>query len=371
MFCFTCEGTDGLARAGRVEVDGKTFSTPAFMPVASHGAVRTLQAQEVGDLGADIILGNALHLSVRPGVEIIEQHGGIGVFMKWSGPVLTDSGGYQVFSLSSSRRISEDGVEFTSPFDGSKHFVTPESVVDIQRRLGSDIAMPLDHCPALPADMREIEDSVLRTRRWLERCVKEAERQDVNLFGIFQGGTSVSLRKRSLEMTLELPLAGIAVGGLSVGEPAEEMYEVLEQVVPLMPSDRPRYLMGVGTPENIIKAVGFGIDMFDCVLPTRNARNGQVFTWSGKLNLLNARFKKDFSPIDERCGCPVCLNYTRSYLRHLLSIKEMLGPRLLTVHNLHFYFSLIKGARRAILEGRFREFSDQVLSEMNKGGDSA
>lgn len=341
------------------------------MPVGTQGAVKAVTARDLEEVGASIILGNTYHLLLRPGAGLVARRGGLHRFIGWSRPILTDSGGYQLFSLADRRKIGESGVEFRSHLDGSLHVLTPERAVDLQAALGSDIAMVLDECPALPAADQEIEQSLLLTARWAARCRQRflalarnpPAVEDLPVsnpgqaqFGIVQGGTSTALRALSAELTLEIGFEGYAIGGLSVGEPNETMYKVIEATAPLLPRDRPRYLMGVGTPPDLVEAVARGIDMFDCVLPTRNARNGQLFTSQGPLNIKNARYAEDDGPPDPACGCYTCRTFSRAYLRHLFVTGEMTGGTLNTLHNLYFYLDTMSRIRKAIAFGTFEKF---------------
>ena len=336
------------------------------MPVGTQGAVKALTPQHLEEIGASIILGNTYHLMLRPGDELIARRGGLHKFIGWNGPILTDSGGYQVFSLAERRKIEENGVEFRSHLDGSTHLLTPESAVDIQLNLGSDIAMVLDECPALPSTPEIIDVSLQLTARWARRCRERfLERKKIpgplttvtqKQFGIVQGGIVPELRKKSAELTVSIGFDGYAIGGLSVGEPNESMYHVVETTTPLLPSDHPRYLMGVGTPIDLVECVARGVDMFDCVMPTRNARNGQLFTSEGPLNIKNAQFSEDDGPADPACHCYTCRNFSRAYLHHLFRAKEMTAATLNTLHNLSFYLDTMQRIREAIAFGRFEDF---------------
>ncbi len=353
-FEFQLEATDGMARAGWFETRNGRIQTPIFMPVGTLGTVKAISPSELLEpIQAQIILGNTYHLFLRPGLEVIELHGGLHNFMNWHRPILTDSGGYQVFSLKELRKIREDGVEFQNHIDGSKHFFTPEKVVAIQETLGSDIMMVFDECPPHDADDAYMRESLDRTTRWEERCLDARTRSDCALFGIVQGGTSEKWRKEHAAAITSMPFDGFALGGLSVGEHAEAMYNTVEFSTPLLPKDHPRYLMGVGKPDDLVECIARGIDMFDCVLPTRNGRNGQALTSVGALPIRNATYAKDLDPLDPACDCPTCQNFTRSYIRHLYKSREILAARLVTLHNLHFYLRISQGARAAILEGRF------------------
>ena len=359
--------TDGAARRGRVHARHGSIETPAFMPVGTYGTVKAMTAEELEGLGAEIVLGNTFHLMLRPGAEVIAELGGLHRFMHWSRPILTDSGGFQVFSLAKLRKISEEGVKFRSPIDGSEVRLTPEDSMDVQRALGSDIAMMFDDCTAWPATEAQARASMERSMRWARRCHDHYYRDGRNaapgdLFGIVQGGMYPQLRRESLDALMAIDLPGLAVGGLAVGEPEPERLRVLEELVPHMPTDRPRYLMGVGRPEDIVAAVLRGIDMFDCVMPTRHARNGHLFTCTGVINIRNAAHQRDPGPIDPECRCYTCRNYSRAYLRHLDRCKEILGSRLNTIHNLHFYLDLMRQLREAISEGRVAAFARDFLA---------
>ena len=359
--------TDGAARHGRVHARHGSIETPAFMPVGTYGTVKAMTAEELEGLGAEIVLGNTFHLMLRPGAEVIAELGGLHRFMHWSRPILTDSGGFQVFSLAKLRKISEEGVKFRSPIDGSEVRLTPEDSMDVQRALGSDIAMMFDDCTAWPATEAQARASMERSMRWARRCHDHyyrdgREAAPGDLFGIVQGGMYPQLRRESLDALMTIDLPGLAVGGLAVGEPEPERLRVLEELVPHMPTDRPRYLMGVGRPEDIVAAVLRGIDMFDCVMPTRHARNGHLFTCTGVINIRNAAHQRDPGPIDPECRCYTCRNYSRAYLRHLDRCKEILGSRLNTIHNLHFYLELMRQLREAISEGRVAAFARDFLA---------
>jgi len=367
---FTLTHTDSGARRGILKTSRGEIETPVFMPVGTQGAVKALTSQHLGEIGASIILGNTYHLMLRPGDELIARRGGLHRFIGWNKPILTDSGGYQVFSLAERRKIEENGVEFRSHLDGSTHHLTPESAVDIQLNLGSDIAMVLDECPALPSTPQVIDRSLELTARWARRCrdrflerknIPGPFSQNVSFqhraqFGIVQGGVFADLRAKSAELTVGIGFEGYAIGGLSVGEPNETMYQVVETTTPLLPSGQPRYLMGVGTPIDLVESVARGIDMFDCVLPTRNARNGQLFTSEGPLNISNAKFSEDDGPADPACACYTCRNFSRAYLRHLFMAGEMTGGTLNTLHNLSFYLDTMRRIREAIAFGRFEDF---------------
>lgn len=366
---FTVTHTDGSARRGVLQTAHGAIETPVFMPVGTQGVVKGLTPQHLEEVGASIILGNTYHLMLRPGDELIARRGGLHKFISWNKPILTDSGGYQVFSLAERRKINENGVEFRSHLDGAPYLLTPERAVDIQVNLGADVAMVLDECPALPAAYEAIDASVDLTSRWAKRCrVRYLEHLDKSdgtgpfsrqQFGIVQGGTFVELRRKSAELTVEIGFEGYAIGGLSVGEPNETMYEVVAQTTPYLPVDKPRYLMGVGTPLDIVEAVARGVDMFDCVLPTRNARNGQLLTSEGPINIKNARYAEDDGPADPSCHCYTCRNFSRAYLRHLYMAGEMTGGTLNTLHNLSFYLDSMRRIREAISFGRFEDFRQE------------
>ncbi|MBC7780153.1 MAG: tRNA guanosine(34) transglycosylase Tgt [Proteobacteria bacterium] len=354
-FPFELLATDGVARRGRLTLPHGTVDTPAFMPVGTYGTVKAMAPRDLVEIGAQIVLGNTFHLWLRPGVEVIGAHGGLHRFMHWDGPILTDSGGFQVFSLGAMRRISEEGVKFRSPVNGDACFLTPEESMRIQRVLDSDIVMCFDDCTAWPATEAQAADSMQLSLRWAERCRREhieALRNTNALFGIVQGGMYEGLRERSLERLVELGFDGYAIGGLSVGEPKEDMRRILRHTAPRLPVERPRYLMGVGTPADIIAAVKYGIDMFDCVLPTRNARNGWLYTRQGTIKLRNAQYARDLAPVDASCACYTCRHFTRAYLHHLQRANEILGAHLNTLHNLHAYQTLLRELREAIEAGQ-------------------
>ena len=355
---YTLEAQDerSLARAGVLHTARGDVPTPVFMPVGTQATVKTISPRELKEIGAKIILSNTYHLYLRPGHELIAEAGGLHRFMGWDGPILTDSGGFQVFSLANLRRMGENGVTFQSHIDGSSHLFTPKKVMEIEMALGADIAMAFDECAPYPATREEIVAAVERTSRWAKQC-KEAHRHDnQGLFGIIQGGIYPDLRKLSLAQLLPLDFPGLGIGGLSVGEPKPVMYEILEQLTPQMPADKPRYLMGVGSPDCLVEGVYRGVDMFDCVLPTRIARNGTVFVPEGKLVIRNAEYAHDFRPIQADCDCYACQNFSRAYIRHLLKAGEVLGIRLTTVHNLRFLLRLMEEMRVAIVNGNFPEF---------------
>ncbi len=374
---FAVTATEGAARRGRLEFARGGVDTPAFMPVGTYGTVKALTPEEVAGTGAQIVLGNTFHLMLRPGMEVIRAHGGLHRFMNWHGPILTDSGGFQVFSLAEMRKLTEEGVRFRSPVDGDEVFLTPEKSMEVQRDLGADVAMVFDECtpyeiagrPATPAEARA---SMELSLQWARRshdayygmpsvaatgAVGESAGASGTLFGIVQGGMYPHLREASLEGLLAIGFEGYAVGGLAVGEPEPERLRILEHTVPLMPRDRPRYLMGVGRPEDIVRSVERGIDMFDCVMPTRHARNGHLFTSTGTVNIRNKAYQHDTRPLDENCTCYTCRNYTRAYLRHLDQAREILGSHLNTLHNVHFYQKLMRDIRNAIEAGTFAQFA--------------
>ncbi|HPU00444.1 MAG: tRNA guanosine(34) transglycosylase Tgt [Firmicutes bacterium] len=348
------------ARLGKLATNHGVVDTPAFMPVGTQGSVKGITTDELAELKTAMILANSYHLYLRPGIEVIARAGGLHKMMNWSGGILTDSGGFQIFSLGGLRKVEDDGVVFTSHIDGSTHYLTPERVVRIQNVIGSDIAMVLDQCPPYPVSREEMEVVVERTSRWALRCREAHLREDQALFGIVQGGVYQDLREKSAAELVKMEFTGYAIGGLSVGEPKELMYRTLEGVVPLLPADKPRYLMGVGSPDALLEGSRLGIDLFDCVLPTRIARNGRVMTSRGYLTIRNAVYASDMAPLDEACGCPVCRNYSRAYIRHLINAGEILGLRLTTYHNLYYLAQLMQEIRDAIAEDRF----DQYYREM-------
>jgi queuine tRNA-ribosyltransferase len=347
---------DGEARAGVIQTSHGEIQTPIFMPVGTRASVKSLWQEDLEALGAQIILGNTYHLFLRPGHELIERMGGLHKFMSWDKPILTDSGGYQVFSLSEMNKLSEEGVVFQSHIDGSKHLLTPERSMEIQRALGSDIVMCFDECPALPATREKLKTSLDLTLRWAKRCKSVELKSHQHLFGIIQGGLEMDLREESLQGLLELDFPGYAIGGLSVGEKNEEMVELCKGFVPKMPQHKPRYLMGVGKPLDVLNGIKAGLDMFDCVLPTRNARNGQFLTHDGPLNIKKARFLEDPLPPDPKCSCRVCQKYSRSYIRHLFNVGEYLAGQLISFHNLYFYLNMVQEARTAVIEQRFDDY---------------
>ena len=358
--------TEGRARRGVFTCPHGTVQTPVFMNVGTQGAIKgAVSAHDLKEIGCQVELSNTYHLHLRPGDHVVRQMGGLHKFMDWNGPMLTDSGGFQVFSLSGLRKIKEEGVTFASHIDGRRIFMGPEESMQIQSNLGSDIAMAFDECIENPSPREYVEKSCARTTRWLERCIVEHKRLNeqpdcVNpgqmLFGINQGGTYPDIRVRHMEEIAKMDCDGFAIGGLAVGEPTEVMYEIIDAVEPHMPKEKPRYLMGVGTPSNIIEAVARGVDFFDCVMPARNARHGKLYTWNGTINLKNEKFKLDARPIDGECTCPACSSFSRSYIRHLFAAGEMLAMRLAVMHNLHFYNELMRRIRNALDEGTFEEF---------------
>ncbi|MCK4857849.1 MAG: tRNA guanosine(34) transglycosylase Tgt [candidate division Zixibacteria bacterium] len=369
FFSFHLSAESNRARAGKLLTPHGEIQTPVFMPVGTAASVKAVDADDLKTLGSQIILGNTYHLYLRPGAAVIREAGGLARFTGWMGPTLTDSGGFQVFSLRDLRRVAEEGVHFRSNIDGSPHLFTPESTIDIERDLGADIIMPLDVCVEYPTTHLEADRGERLTCRWAERARShwENDKQKQALFGIIQGSVYPDLRSRAAESIMALDFPGHAIGGLSVGEPKAEMWPILDQLDTLLPPQKPRYLMGVGTPADIIRAIGYGIDMFDCVMPTRNARNGTVFTVDGRMIIKSARYTRDFRPLTEDCNCLCCQNYSRSYLRHLLNVGEIAGLRLLTIHNLHFYLTTVAAAREAIIADRFAEFSRGFLERYDEG----
>ncbi len=351
------------ARLGEFTTPHGTIQTPVFMPVGTKATVKAMSPEELKEIGSEVILSNTYHLYLRPGHELIEEAGGLHEFMNWDRPILTDSGGFQVYSLSDSNEITEEGVTFQSHLDGSKHFISPEKSVEIQNSLGADIIMAFDECPASEADKDYVEESLERTTRWLARSIDAHARDDQALFGIMQGGMHRDLREKSAQQITEFDLPGYAIGGLSVGEEKEEMLEVLDYAPELLPEDKPRYLMGVGTPIDLFEGIMRGVDMFDCVFPTRVARNGAIFTSQGRITVRNATYKKDFTPLDSECDCYVCNNYSRAYIRHLIKRNEILGLRLTTYHNLYFMLDIISNIRVAIQEDRFLDYRDQFYED--------
>lgn len=356
------------ARIGLIETDHGTIETPIFMPVGTHGAVKTLSPQELEHAEAQIILGNTYHLYLRPGHQLIQKAGGLHGFANWKKPILTDSGGFQVFSLATLNKITDDGVEFRSHLNGSKHFFTPNVSMDIQRHLGSDIIMAFDECPPGNADNKTILNAVNRTTKWIAECADYLKNTppihpwEQVLFPIVQGGIVPELRRQSAESVIPFITCGIAIGGLAVGEEKNAMFDTIALMDEVLPKDHPRYLMGVGTPADLVESVMNGVDMFDCVMPTRNARNGQLFTSTGKLNIRNGKYKDDFSVVDETCTCPLCQNHTRAYLRHLLNVNEIYGLRLASLHNVTYYLNLMKEIRTRIKDGSFSTWANQYLA---------
>jgi queuine tRNA-ribosyltransferase len=378
-FSFTVSATDGAARRGEITTPHGVIQTPAFMPVGTQGAVKATRHRDLVEAGAEIILGNTYHLFLRPGDELIARRGGLHRFIGWSHPILTDSGGFQVFSLAERRVITEEGADFRSHLDGSRHLLTPERAVDIQARLGSDIAMVLDECLAYPATHEEAARSMQRSARWAARCrgrmaeLRSGAAEGVTVtttgqaqFGIVQGGVYQDLREESVEATMRVGFEGYAIGGLSVGEPVDLMYAVVAHTARLLPADQPRYLMGTGTPEDLVESVARGVDMFDCVMPTRNARNGQLFTSLGRLNIKNARYAEDDGPLDPECGCYTCRTHSRAYLRHLYMAREMSAGALNTLHNLSFYLDTMRRIRDAIAFRSFDKFRQEFLRSVSR-----
>ena len=360
---FQVLATDGRARYGKLKgTHGKT-ETPCFMPVGTLGAVKGVTWDRISEMGYSLVLSNVYHLYLRPGIDTLVKAGGLHRFVNWNGLILTDSGGFQVFSLGKLMKITEDGIYFKSHIDGSEHFFSPELVVQFEERMGVDIGMVLDECTPYPATYEYAKHSMERTVRWALRSVRARTTDKTAIFGIVQGGVYDDLRIKCVELLKDLPFEGFAIGGLSVGEPKEEMYRITELVAPLLPEEKPRYLMGVGKPEDIIKAVEAGVDMFDCVIPTRNARNGTLFTSRGKINIKSAKYKNDFSPPDPECDCYTCRNFTKAYLRHLYISKEINSAILNTIHNLYFYNNLMKRIREAIKSGKFQEFKEEFFSK--------
>ena len=367
---FKISATDAKARRGKLNLLSGVVETPAFMPVGTYGSVKGLTPDQVKQTGADVVLGNTFHLMLRPGTDVVEQQGGLHKFINWNGPILTDSGGFQVFSLGEMRKISEEGVTFRSPVDGSEIFLGPEDAIKIQHRLGSDVVMVFDECTPFPASEQEAKKSMELSMRWAERCRSAHGNNEAALFGIVQGGMFKELRDESLQRLMDIGFDGYALGGLSVGEPKEQMRNIVEYCGERMPAEKPRYLMGVGTPEDIVYAVSQGIDMFDCVMPTRNARNGHIFTSQGLLRLRNKRFRNDRRPLDVNCDCYTCKNFSRAYLHHLDKCKEMLGAQLNTIHNLSYYQSVMSGLRGAIEKGRLSSFVDEFLTGQSQMSDA-
>ena len=349
------------ARAGLLHTPHGVFKTPMFMPVGTQATVKTVTPEELEEMGAQIILSNTYHLFLRPGTELIHEAGELHRFMNWNKGILTDSGGFQVFSLGAMRKITEEGVYFRSFLDGSKQFLSPEISIRAQEDLGSDIAMAFDECIPYPADYEYARKSTERTTRWAKRCIKAHQRTDRGIFGIIQGGMYKDLRKQSAMEISSLPFDGVAVGGLSVGEPHDLMYDILEETTQWMPKGKARYLMGVGTPDCLVEGVARGVDMFDCVFPTRVARNGMAMIHTGRMNMKNKQYERDFRPIEESCGCYACRNYTRAYIRHLYKSEELLAFRLVTIHNLYFLLQFMRDMREAIVQGNFSEFREHFM----------
>lgn len=358
--------TQDRARRGRLIFERGTVETPAFMPVGTYGTVKAMTPEEVRGIGAEIILGNTFHLMLRPGTEVIENHGDLHDFMGWNGPILTDSGGFQVFSLGKMRKITEKGVEFRSPVSGEKIFMDPERSMAVQKSLGSDIVMIFDECTPYPATFKQARESMEMSLRWAERSKKAHEGNSNALFGIVQGSMNEDLRKISADVLVDIGFDGYAIGGLSVGEPKDEMMKTLDFTTPMLPEDKPRYLMGVGKPEDLVEGVLRGVDMFDCVMPTRNARNGHLFVDSGTIKIRNSVHKNDNKPLEEQCDCYTCQHYSRAYLHHLDKCGEILGARLNTIHNLAYYQRLMKGLRQALDEGTLPRFVEWFYKERNK-----
>ncbi len=364
---FELVNTDQASRRGRLHFERGVVDTPAFMPVGTYGTVKAMTPAEVSETGAQILLGNTFHLMLRPGVEVIQAHGDLHDFMNWQGPILTDSGGFQVWSLAERRKITEQGVTFASPVNGSKVFLGPEESMAVQKALGSDIVMIFDECTPYPATEEVASQSMELSLRWAERSAKAHEGNSSALFGIVQGGVHESLRSRSAKELIQIGFDGYAIGGLAVGEPESERNEVLEFTISALPKDRPRYLMGVGRPEDLIAGVLRGVDMFDCVMPTRNARNGHIFTSRGVIKIRNARYERDIRPLDPECACPTCQQHSRAYLKHLDRCNEILGARLMTMHNLWFYQQLMQGMRSAIEAGCLQDFVAEFLARLALG----
>ncbi len=364
LFSYELLHNDARARAGIFDTPHGQLQTPVFAPVGTQATVKAVTPAQLKDLGASLVLSNTYHLYLRPGAELVAEMGGLHNFMQWQGPMLTDSGGFQVFSLAANRKVDMDGVTFKSHIDGSQHRFTPEKAISIEESLGADIIMAFDECSP-PDDRSYVEKSIQRTHAWAERCLKAKSRSDQALFGIVQGGIFPDLREKSARFITALDFPGYAIGGLSVGETKTEMHEILDLVDTLLPADKPRYLMGVGSPEDLINGIRRGVDIFDCVLPTRLARHSSAFTTQGRVNLMNAGFAHDAAPIDPECGCYTCQTFNRAYLRHLIVAKEMLASTLLSIHNLYFLVHLVKNSRQAILEDRFQSFADDFLTHYN------
>lgn len=373
---FTLIHKDGKARLGRLKTAHGAVNTPCFMPVGTRATVKTLSNQDLVDCGSEIVLSNTYHLYLRPGIEVIKEAGGLHKFMGWARPILTDSGGFQVFSLATLMKVREEGVEFSSHIDGSRHFLTPEKVIELQQGFGSDIMMPLDEPVSYPCSKMKAEDALNRTIDWARRSktvvssrLSVVGKDPQLLFGIAQGSSYRDLRKQAVEELVKIGFDGYAVGGVSVGESEDLIYEIAGYTAALLPEDRPRYLMGVGTPQDLLEAVSMGIDMFDCVMPTRNGRNGTAFTRRGKLLLRNSKYIRDFAPMDGTCGCFACKNYTRAYIRHLFNTEELLGLRLVSLHNIYFYVILMKEIKEAISGNKFLEYKKEFEKLYNQKGD--
>ena len=370
---YSLQKTSGKARAGVITTPHGEIHTPVFMPVGTQATVKTMTPEEVKAIGAEIILGNTYHLYLRPSDDLVAKFGGLHKFMNWDKPILTDSGGFQVFSLGALRKIKEEGVYFSSHIDGSKHFISPEKSISIQNNLGSDIMMVFDECPPGLSDRKYVIDSIERTTRWAKRCIEANKNPDKQgLFAIVQGGIYEDLRQKSLDELSEMDngFSGYAIGGLAVGEPREDMYRILDYITPKLPENKPRYLMGVGEPLDMLEAVDNGVDMMDCVQPSRIGRHGTVFTKYGRLVIKNAKYAEDPRPLDEDCDCYVCKNYTRGYIRHLFKADEILGQRLATYHNLYFLINMMNGAREAILNDKFAEYKEEFVANYNMGNKS-
>lgn len=362
-FTLLHQDKNSKARLGKIKLPHGEVNTPVFMPVATNATVKCLSNDEITSCGPEILLANTYHLFLRPGMQVIKEAGDLHKFMNWEKPILTDSGGYQVFSLALLRKVHDDGVEFQSHIDGNKHFLTPEEVINLQTILNSDILMPLDECVHYPCDKDQADSAVERTTKWAQRSKKAFQAPDGQLlFGIVQGATYEDLRKQSAEELIQICFDGYALGGLSVGEPDDLMYNILCSTIGLLPNEKPRYLMGVGTPDQIIKAIAEGVDMFDCCVPTRYGRNGTAFTDNGKLIIRNSQYIHDFAPIDKNCRCFACQNHTRAYIRHLFNTHEILGLNLVSLHNIHYYLDLIRRVRQAIKEDKFSDFSKKYLA---------
>ena len=364
---FKVSATDGKARRGEMQFPRGVVQTPAFMPVGTYGTVKGMLPKDIEEIGAEMILGNTFHLMLRPGTEVVKAHGDLHDFIQWQGPILTDSGGFQVFSLGDMRKITEEGVKFKSPIDGSPVFIDPETSMQVQRDLGSDVVMIFDECTPYPATEKEAEDSMQLSLRWAQRSKAAHGNSPSALFGIVQGGMYESLRDISLAGLVDIDFDGYAIGGLSVGEPKEDMLRVLDHLADTMPADKPRYLMGVGKPADLVEGVRRGIDMFDCVMPTRNARNGHLFTSTGVIKIRNAKHRHDTQPLDAECDCYTCTNFSRGYLHHLEKCGEMLSAQLNTIHNLRFYQTLMAGLREAIAQGKLDSFTDEFYRKQAIG----